>query len=91
MRAREIVGWTPGVYVLPFTLECFREKYLAVTLDVEIASSAEIVERLLAGKVQPALIGGPADDECAETHTFAELCVVPPARLGGAGAPRLSS
>jgi molybdate transport repressor ModE-like protein len=48
---------TPGVYLLPDTLGCFRRDHPNVTVEVEIASSGEIVERLLSGRVQLALVG----------------------------------
>jgi molybdate transport repressor ModE-like protein len=48
---------TPGVYLLPDTLGCFRRDFPQVTVEVEIASSAEILARLLAGRVQLALVG----------------------------------
>ena len=40
---------TPGVYLLPDTLGCFRRDHPNVSVEVEIASTGEIVERLLAG------------------------------------------
>jgi molybdate transport repressor ModE-like protein len=48
---------TPGVYLLPSTLGCFRRDHPNVAVEVEIASTGEIVERLLAGRVQLALVG----------------------------------
>src|SRR5207244_9772283 len=47
----------PGVYLLPDTLGCFRRSYPGVTVDVEVAASGEILKRLLAGRVQLALVG----------------------------------
>jgi len=47
----------PGVYVLPDTLGCFRREYPNVAVEVEIAGSAEILRRLLGGRVQLALVG----------------------------------
>src|ERR671936_1179135 len=41
----------PGVYLLPDTLGCFRREFPAVTIEVEIASSEEILRRLLAGRL----------------------------------------
>src|SRR5207244_79143 len=38
---------TPGVYLLPSTLGCFRRDHPNVTVEVEIASTGEILERLL--------------------------------------------
>src|SRR5919197_2517949 len=47
----------PGVYLLPDTLGCFRRDFPNVTVEVEIASSAAILERLLAGRIHLALVG----------------------------------
>lgn len=53
----------PGVYLLPDTLGCFRRDYPAVTVEVEIAASDEILSRLLSGRVQLAIVGSPSADE----------------------------
>jgi molybdate transport repressor ModE-like protein len=53
----------PGVYLLPDTLGCFRRDYPGVTVEVEIASSGEILARLLAGRLQLAIVGAEAADE----------------------------
>src|ERR671936_162474 len=42
----------PGVYLLPDTLGCFRRDYPGVTIEVEVAASSEILDRLLRGRVQ---------------------------------------
>ncbi|MBD0337839.1 MAG: LysR family transcriptional regulator [Thermoleophilia bacterium] len=56
----------PGVYLLPGALACFRRDYPAVAVEVEIAASAEILRRLLAGGVQLAVVGTePADPRLA--------------------------
>jgi len=56
----------PGVYLLPDTLGCFRRDFPNVRIEVEIASSGEIIRRLLAGRVQLALVGSDdADDRVA--------------------------
>ena len=47
----------PGVYLLPDTLGCFRADYPNVRLEIEIAATGEILERLLAGRVQLAIVG----------------------------------
>src|SRR6266542_864519 len=47
----------PGVYLLPDALGCFRREYPGVTIEVEVAASAEILDRLLRGRVQLALVG----------------------------------
>jgi LysR family transcriptional regulator, low CO2-responsive transcriptional regulator len=81
-RVTLAASWAPGVYLLPYTLECFREKFPGVGLDVEIGSSADVVQRLLAGQVQLALIGAaPADDRLA-SQAFCEDEIVGVARPG---------
>jgi molybdate transport repressor ModE-like protein len=47
----------PGVYLLPDTLGCFRRDFPNVVVEVEIAASDEILRRLVAGRVQLALVG----------------------------------
>jgi molybdate transport repressor ModE-like protein len=54
---------TPGVYLLPDTLGCFRRDHPNVVVEVEIASTGEILTRLLAGRVQLALVGEAEEDE----------------------------
>src|SRR5438105_2645464 len=53
----------PGVYLLPGTLGCFRSDYPGVTVEVEIAASDEILRRLLAGRLQLAIVGSNRADE----------------------------
>jgi molybdate transport repressor ModE-like protein len=48
---------TPGVYLLPDTLDCFRRDHPNVSVEVEIASTGEILDRLVAGRIQVALVG----------------------------------
>jgi molybdate transport repressor ModE-like protein len=54
---------TPGVYLLPDTLGCFRRDHPKVAVEVEIAATGEIVERLLAGRIQLALVGETTVDD----------------------------
>jgi molybdate transport repressor ModE-like protein len=61
---------TPGVYLLPDTLGCFRRDHPHVDVEVEIASTGEIVERLIAGRVQLALVGETQVDERVELAPF---------------------
>ncbi|HEY3185645.1 MAG TPA: LysR substrate-binding domain-containing protein [Gaiellaceae bacterium] len=72
----------PGVYLLPDTLGCFRRSYPGVTVDVEIAASDEILKRLLAGRVQLALVGATKADARIELDPFLEDEVVGVARPG---------
>lgn len=61
---------TPGVYLLPDTLGCFRRDHPNVTVEVEIASSGEILDRLLAGRVQLALVGDVEADDRIHLDPF---------------------
>jgi molybdate transport repressor ModE-like protein len=61
---------TPGVYLLPDTLGCFRRDHPNVTVEVEIASTGEILERLLAGRVQLALVGEIEVDDRVRLEPF---------------------
>jgi molybdate transport repressor ModE-like protein len=60
----------PGVYILPDTLGCFRRDYPNVSVEVEIAASGEILRRLLAGRVQLALVGADQADERIALEPF---------------------
>jgi molybdate transport repressor ModE-like protein len=57
---------TPGVYLLPDTLGCFQRDHPNVSIEVEIASTGEIIERLLAGRIHLALVGDTAAHERVE-------------------------
>jgi DNA-binding transcriptional LysR family regulator len=61
---------TPGVYLLPDTLGCFRRDHPNVTVEVEIAATGEILERLLAGRIPLALVGETAVDDRIELEAF---------------------
>ena len=62
----------PGVYLLPDTLGCFRRDFPNVTIEVEIASSGEILRRLLAGRIQLGIVGASRADERIELDPFLE-------------------
>ena len=47
----------PGVYLLPDTLGCFTRDHPGVTVEVEIASSGEILRRILAGRLHVGIVG----------------------------------
>jgi molybdate transport repressor ModE-like protein len=61
---------TPGVYLLPNTLGCFRRDHPKVVVEVEIAATGEIIERLLAGRIQLALVGETAIDDRVALDPF---------------------
>jgi molybdate transport repressor ModE-like protein len=72
----------PGVYLLPDTLGCFRRSYPGVTVEVEVAASGEILKRLLAGRVQLAIVGATRADERIELTAFLEDEIVGVAKPG---------
>jgi molybdate transport repressor ModE-like protein len=72
----------PGVYLLPDTLGCFRRDFPNVRIEVEIASSGEILRRLLAGRVQLALVGSDEADERVELEPFLDDELVGVAKPG---------
>lgn len=72
----------PGVYLLPDTLGCFRRDFPGVTIEVEIASSGEILQRLLAGRIQLAIVGAQQADERIVLEPFLEDEIVGIAKPG---------
>ena len=72
----------PGVYLLPDTLGCFRREFPNVTIEVEIAASDEVLERLLAGRVQLAIVGAEQADERITLEPFLDDEIVGIARPG---------
>jgi molybdate transport repressor ModE-like protein len=61
---------TPGVYLLPDTLGCFQREHPNVSVEVEIASTGEIIDRLLGGRIHLALVGDTAADERIRFEPF---------------------
>jgi DNA-binding transcriptional LysR family regulator len=51
-------GTTPGTYVLPDVIARFQEKYPGVTVELRVASSKAVEQRLRNGEVDVALVGG---------------------------------
>src|SRR6266545_4521427 len=72
----------PGAYLLPDTLGCFRREFPGVTVEIEIAASAEVLERLLAGRVQLAIVGAQTADPRIHLEPFLEDEIVGIARPG---------
>jgi len=72
----------PGVYVLPHALGCFRRDYPGIGIDMEIAASGEIIRRLLAGRVQLAVVGASSVDERIELRPLVEDEIVGVAKPG---------
>jgi molybdate transport repressor ModE-like protein len=73
---------SPGAYVLPYTLGCFRQEYPGVSIDLEVSSSAAVIEWLLAGRVGLAVVGAVPADERLEAHPFCEDEIVGIAKPG---------
>ena len=72
----------PGVYLLPDTLGCFRTDYPNVRVQVEIAASGEIIERLIAGRIQLAIIGAAPAGDRVELEPFVDDEIVGVAQPG---------
>lgn len=72
----------PGVYLLPDTLGCFRTDYPHVRVEIEVAASDEILRRLLAGRLQLAVVGVAHADERITLQPFLEDEIVGVARPG---------
>jgi molybdate transport repressor ModE-like protein len=72
----------PGAYLLPDTLGCFRREFPGVTVEVEIAASGEILDRLLAGRVQLAIVGAQQADPRVRLEPFLEDEIVGIAKPG---------
>src|SRR5918996_2360517 len=73
---------TPGVYLLPDTLGCFRRDHPNVGVEIEIASTGEILARLLAGRVQLALVGDVEADDRVALEPFLDDEIVGVAKPG---------
>ena len=73
---------TPGVYLLPDTLGCFQRDHPNVNVEVEIASTGEILDRLLAGQIQLALVGEAEPDKRIQLEPFISDEIVGVARPG---------
>jgi molybdate transport repressor ModE-like protein len=73
---------TPGVYLLPDMLGCFQRDHPNVSIEVEIASTGEILERLLAGRIHLALVGDTAADERIQFEPLLSDEIVGIAKLG---------
>jgi molybdate transport repressor ModE-like protein len=73
---------TPGVYLLPDTLGCFRREFPKVSVEVEIAGSDEVLRRLQSGGVQLALVGGTTADARISCEPFLEDEIVGVAKPG---------
>lgn len=74
---------TPGVYLLPDTLGCFRRDHPNVKVEVEIASTGEMIKRVLSGRVQLALVGETDPDDRLALEPFLTDEIVGITKPGG--------
>jgi molybdate transport repressor ModE-like protein len=81
-RVTLAASWAPGVYLLPDTLGCFQEEYPMVSVELEVASTADVIQRLLAGNVQLAIVGAVPDDARLAVQRFCEDEVLGVAKPG---------
>jgi molybdate transport repressor ModE-like protein len=72
----------PGAYLLPDVLGCFRREYPGVTVEVEVASSGEILQRLSRGRVQLAVVGAQQADPKIALEPFLEDEILGVAKSG---------
>ena len=72
----------PGIYLLPDTLGCFQKDYPSVSVELEVASTDEVIQRLLGGRVQLAIVGAVPADARFAVQPFCEDEVVGVARPG---------
>lgn len=72
----------PGVYLLPDTLGCFRRECPGVRVEIEIASSSEILGRLLSGSLQLAIVGADEADPRIVLEPFLDDEIVGVAKPG---------
>ena len=81
-RVTLAASWSPGAYLLPDTLGCFRHEYPGVGIELEVASSADVIQRLLAGRVQLAIVGAVPDDDRLAAQPFCDDEIVGVAKPG---------
>jgi DNA-binding transcriptional LysR family regulator len=74
--------------LLPDTLGCFRRDHPNVSVEVEIASTGEILDRLLAGRVQLGLVGEAEADERIQLEPFISDEIVGVAKPGSTHPPQ---
>jgi molybdate transport repressor ModE-like protein len=72
----------PGIYLLPDTLGCFQDEYPSVSVELEVASTDQVLQRLLAGRVQLAIVSADPTDARLAVQPFCEDEVLGVARPG---------
>ena len=81
-RVTLAASWSPGVYLLPETLGCFQDEYPGVSVELEVASTADVLERLRVGRVQLAIVGTVPDDARLVAQPFCDDEVIGVAKPG---------
>ena len=74
-------GTTPGTYVLPDLIARFQKKYPGVTVELRVASSKAVEQRLHNGEVDVAIVGGHMlgpSERCVNAGIVDELQLIVP-------------
>lgn len=61
-RVTLAASWEPGVHLVPETLGCFQQDYPLVDVELEVSSTADVLQWLVSGRAQVAIVGGAPDD-----------------------------
>jgi DNA-binding transcriptional LysR family regulator len=73
---------TPGIYVLPAVIASFQERYPGIALNLQIANSSVIEERIRGNELDLGVVGGHAlrpGEECLALGLIDELVLIVPA------------
>jgi DNA-binding transcriptional LysR family regulator len=73
---------TPGIYVLPGLVAAFQQRHPGIALNLQIANSAVIEDRIRANEIDLGVVGGHAlhpGEECLASGLDDELVVIVPA------------
>ena len=74
---------TPGIYVLPALIASFQEQYPGIALNLQIANSRVIEERIRGNDLDLGVVGGHAlrqGEECLASGLLDELVLIVPAK-----------
>jgi DNA-binding transcriptional LysR family regulator len=73
---------TPGIYVLPAVVAAFQRRHPGIALNLQIANSAVIEERIRGNEIDLGVVGGHAlrpGEECLASGLLDELVLIVPA------------